>query len=106
MRRVVIAITCLVWGAVIMSPGAQGQGGKVVIYSALDAPVTSEILKAFDRASGLQPEPLTLAAAGTLATRIGGEKVGPQADVFMGGSIDFHAPLAKEGLLDAYKAPR
>src|SRR5712692_5086012 len=106
MRRVLVVITCLVLGAVIMSPRVQGQGGKVVIYSALDAPVTNEILKAFERTSGLQTEALTLAAAGTLATRIRAEKVRPQADVFLGGSIDFHAPLAKEGLLDAYKSPR
>lgn len=106
MRRVLVVITCLVLGAVIMSPRVQGQGGKVVIYSALDAAVTNEILKAFERSSGLQTEALTLAAAGTLATRIRAEKVRPQADVFLGGSIDFHAPLAKEGLLDAYKSPR
>jgi iron(III) transport system substrate-binding protein len=106
MRRVSIAVICLLLGTLVGSSGVRAQGGKVVVYSALDAPVTNEVLKAFERASGLQTEALTLAAAGTLATRIRAEKARPQADVFMGGSIDFHAPLAKEGLLDAYKSPK
>src|SRR5207247_4975222 len=82
------------------------QGGKVCVYSALDTPVTNAVLQAFEQTSGLRTEALTLAAAGTLATRIRVEKARPQADIFLGGSIDFHAPLANDGLLDAYISPR
>jgi len=88
-----------------LSVGVSAQAGKVVIYSALDSTVTSEVLKAFERRTGLRTEALTLAAAGTLATRITAERARPQADIFLGGSNDFHAPLAKAGLLEAYRSP-
>lgn len=106
MRRVTVAVACVLLATLVVGTGVSAQGGKVVIYSALDATVTNEVLKAFERASGLRTEALTLAAAGTLATRIRVEKVRPQADIFMGGSADFHAPLAREGLLEAYQSPR
>ncbi len=106
MRRVTVAVTCMLLATLVVGTGVSAQGGTVVIYSALDASVTSEVLKAFEQLSGLKTEALTLAAAGTLATRIRAEKVRPQADIFMGGSADFHAPLAREGLLEAYKSSR
>lgn len=106
MRRIAVVASWLIVATLVVGPGVNAQAGKVVIYSALDSTVTSEVLKAFERASGLKTEALTLAAAGTLATRIRAEKARPQADIFMGGSADFHAPLAKEGLLDAYLSPR
>jgi len=106
MRRLSALLILILAATLGVGGGASAQGGTVVIYSALDATVTSEVLKAFERASGLKTEALTLAAAGTLATRIRAEKVRPQADIFLGGSADFHAPLAREGLLDAYASPR
>ncbi len=106
MRRIATLLMLILAATLGVGPGAGAQGGKVVVYSALDATVTSEVLKAFERASGLRTEALTLAAAGTLATRIRAEKARPQADIFMGGSADFHAPLAREGLLQAYQSPR
>lgn len=106
MRRIATLLVLILAATLGVGPGADAQGGKVVVYSALDATVTSEVLKAFERSSGLRTEALTLAAAGTLATRIRAEKARPQADIFMGGSADFHAPLAREGLLAAYQSPR
>ncbi len=109
MRRISVLASWLVISLLVIGPGLTGvyaQAGTVTIYSALDAPVTSEVLKAFERASGLKTEALTLAAAGTLATRIRAEKARPQADIFLGGSVDFHVPLAREGLLIPYLSPR
>lgn len=106
MRKIATLASCLLLLTLAMGPGASAQAGKVVVYSALDAPVTTEVLKAFERASGLRTEALTLAAAGTLSTRITAEKARPQADIFLGGSADFHAPLAKAGLIAAYLSPR
>src|SRR5256885_16743123 len=48
---------------------------------------------------------LPLAAAGDLKTRITAEKNNPQADIFVGGSSEFHDPLGKQGLLEAYQSP-
>ena len=106
MRRISAVIACTVLATLVVGGGAGAQGGKVVVYSALDTPVTNAVLQAFEQTSGLRTEALTLAAAGTLATRIRVEKARPQADIFLGGSIDFHAPLANDGLLDAYISPR
>jgi iron(III) transport system substrate-binding protein len=108
MRSVVVFMLCLaIAGAVVAPiPDAGAQPGTVVVYSALDSTVTTEVLKAFEAASGLKTQALTLAAAGTLATRIIAERDRPQADIFLGGSIDFHAPLAKQGLLAPYLSPR
>src|SRR5256885_1784848 len=106
MRWISAVIACTVLATLVVGGGAGAQGGKVVVYSALDTPVTNAVLQAFEQTSGLRTEALTLAAAGTLATRIRVEKARPQADIFLGGSIDFHAPLANDGLLDAYISPR
>lgn len=108
MRRAVALLLCLVVVGVTVetAPEANAQAGTVVVYSALDSTVTTQVLKAFEAASGLKTQALTLAAAGTLATRIIAEKARPQADIFLGGSIDFHAPLAKQGLLLPYLSPR
>ncbi len=105
MRKIAAVVCCVIVAVTLLSGAVGAQANKVVIYSALDATVTSEVLKAFERVTGLRTEALTLAAAGTLATRIRAEKANPQADIFLGGSADFHAPLAKEGLLDAYRSP-
>src|SRR6185295_17786804 len=48
---------------------------------------------------------LPLAAAGELQTRIKTEAASPKADIFIGGSSEFHDPLGKAGLLEAYIAP-
>src|SRR3989442_1803497 len=106
MRWISAVVVCALLLTLVAGGGASAQGGTVVVYSALDAPVTSEVLKAFERASGLKTEALPLGGAGTLATRIRAWELLPQGDIFMGGLEDFHAPLAREGLLDAYASPR
>ncbi len=104
MRRVWVVLLVLTLLAGI-GPAVTAQARKIVIYSALDSEVTTRVVAAFTRKTGIPTEVLTLAAAGTLATRITAERARPQADIFMGGSIDFHAPLARDGLLLAYKSP-
>jgi iron(III) transport system substrate-binding protein len=105
MRRGTIVIGWLLITVLALAAGVGAQAGRVVVYSALDSTVTSEVLRAFERRTGLRTEALTLAAAGTLATRITAERARPQADIFLGGSNDFHAPLARQGLLEAYRSP-
>jgi len=104
MRRRLLTLALL--GALVLAlvSGLQtgAQPRKIVIYSAIEEKVTTEIVKAFRARTGIESEVLSLAAAGTLATRIRAEKAKPRADVFMGGSADIHAPLAKEGLLLKY----
>ncbi len=105
MRRALVGLVVAVLLLTALGSGVTAQQRKVVIYSALDSEVTTRVVAAFTQRTGIATEVLTLAAAGTLATRITAERARPQADIFMGGSIDFHAPLARDGLLLAYRSP-
>ena len=79
--------------------------GTISVYSALNESTNNELFKAFTSATGLNVQVLPLAAAGDLQTRITAEKNNPQSDIFVGGSSEFHDPLGKQGLLEAYKSP-
>src|SRR5438105_1605325 len=82
-------------------------GGKLSVYSALNESTNNAFIDAFKKAyPGVQQvDVLPLAAAGELQTRITTEKASPKADIFIGGSAEFHDPLGKQGLLEAYKSP-
>src|SRR5438477_9999246 len=79
--------------------------GTISIYSALNESTNNELFKAFTTATGVQVDVLPLAAAGDLQTRITAEKANPKADIFIGGSSEFHDPLGKQGLLVPYISP-
>jgi len=80
--------------------------GTISVYSALNESTNNEFFGAFRKAyPGVTVNVLPLAAAGELQTRIRTEKASPKADIFIGGSSEFHDPLGKEGLLEAYIAP-
>ena len=80
--------------------------GKLSVYSALNETTNNEFVKTFKAAyPGVEVDLLPMAAAGELQTRIRTEKNSPKADVFIGGSSEFHDPLGKDGLLEAYKSP-
>jgi len=107
MRRLWIAVVVLALLAVIL-PGvgpASAQQNRIIVYSALPDLETSLVHREFTRRTGIQVEALSVAAAGTLQARIRAEKDRPRADIFVGGSRDFHIPLAREGLLLAYRSP-
>ncbi|MDR7608025.1 MAG: extracellular solute-binding protein, partial [Armatimonadota bacterium] len=95
----------LLLGLVMSAAPAGAQARRIVVYSALPDLETSLINREFTRRTGIAVEALSVAAAGTLAARIRAERERPRADVFVGGSADFHAPLAREGLLLAYRSP-
>lgn len=80
--------------------------GTISVYSALNESTNNQFFGAFKTAfPGVTVNVLPLAAAGELQTRIRTEKNSPKADIFIGGSSEFHDPLGKEGLLEAYQAP-
>ncbi len=80
--------------------------GTISVYSALNESTNNEFFGAFKKAyPGVTVNVLPLAAAGELQTRIRTEKNSPKADIFIGGSSEFHDPLGKEGLLEAYQSP-
>ena len=78
---------------------------KIVIYAAEDEKTTAALTKLFTEETKIATEVIRVPAAGTLAARIRAEKAAPKADVFIGGSIEFHQPLAAEGLVLPYRSP-
>src|SRR6266536_5947533 len=102
-----LATASLVASACASLPGASTKaGGKLSVYSALNESTNTAFVEAFKKAnSGVEVEILPLAAAGELQTRITAEKASPKADIFIGGSSEFHDPLGKQGLLEAYISP-
>jgi iron(III) transport system substrate-binding protein len=80
--------------------------GTISVYSALNESTNNEFFGAFKKAfPNVTVNVLPLAAAGELQTRIKTEAASPKADIFIGGSSEFHDPLGKAGLLEAYIAP-
>src|SRR3989442_3978757 len=92
------------------APSASAAGtakatGRISIYSALNESTNNQLFAAFTKATGVDVSGLRLAAAGDLQTKITAEKNNPQADILVGGSSEFHDPLGKQGLLEAYQSP-
>ncbi len=79
--------------------------GKIVIYAAEDEKTTNALTRMFTEETKITTEVIRIPAAGTLAARIRAEKAAPKADVFIGGSVEFHEPLASEGLVLPYRSP-
>src|SRR5207247_5636823 len=79
--------------------------GRISIYSALNESTNNQLFAAFTKATGVEVAALPLAAAGDLQTKITAEKNNPQADIFVGGSSEFHDPLRQQGVLEAYPSP-
>lgn len=93
-------------GGATSAPATAKVGGKLSIYSALNESTNNAFVDAFKKAvPGVDVDVLPLAAAGELQTRITTEKASPKGDIFIGGSSEFHDPLGKQGLLEAYKSP-
>jgi len=98
--------------AIFGMAGALGSGttpakaeGKIVIYAAEDEKTLDALTKLFTDKTGIATEVIRIPAAGTLVARIRAEKDAPKADVFIGGSIEFHQPLAADGLVVPYDSP-
>ena len=103
-RGIVVIATLLA----LLLPGlgsVSAQPQRIIVYSALPDLETSLVHREFTKKTGIQVEALSVAAAGTLQARIRAEKDRPRADIFVGGSRDFHIPLAREGLLLLYRSP-
>jgi iron(III) transport system substrate-binding protein len=88
------------------TPAPAKPKGHLSVYSALNESTNNAFVQAFNKSyPDVTVDLLPLAAAGELQTRITTEKASPKADVFIGGSSEFHDPLGKQGLLEAYSSP-
>jgi len=91
-------------GVLILGSLVLGVSQQVLVYAALDEPTLQAIAEAFTAKTGIRVVWLT-GGAGELAARIRAEAARPQADVFIGGSIDIHGDLALAGLLESIDPP-
>lgn len=81
---------------------------SVVLYTSVDEPVATPILKEFEKSTGIRVHVRTDSEATKsvgLAERLIAEKGNPQADVFWGNEIFLTMRLADEGVLTAYDSP-
>ncbi len=81
---------------------------SVVIYTSVDEPVATPILKEFEKRTGIRVDIRTDTEATKsvgLVERLIAEKANPQADVFWGNEIFLTMRLADEGVLQSYDSP-
>ena len=98
-----VATTAAATAAGTAAPTVAKPTGTITVYSALNETTNNQFSAAFKAAyAGSNIDLLPLAAAGDLQTRITAEKASPKADIFIGGSSEFHDPLGKAGLLEKY----
>ena len=82
------------------------RAADLVVYAALDYKTPREIIKVFEKETGLKVElALQIEQAGTVASRVKTEVKNPRTDVFIGGNSNIHASLAAEGFLQKYRSP-
>jgi iron(III) transport system substrate-binding protein len=81
---------------------------EVVLYTSVDEPIASPIIRDFEKQSGIRVRLVTDSEASKsvgLAEKVRAERADPQADVFWSNE-PFHAiNLAEEGVLTAYESP-
>src|ERR671938_47531 len=105
-RRWVIGRIGALGAAATLASGRRSSAEeKIVVYAAEDEQTIDALTKLFTAETNIGTEVIRVPAAGTLATRIRAEKAAPKADVFIGGSVEFHEPLAAEGLILPYRSP-
>src|SRR3989441_12237412 len=96
-----VLVICLLLG---VGPGTAAPTNTIIVYSGMDEYTMNVLTKAFEPMTGMKVEALILAAAGTIAARGRSEASYLRADVFVGGSVEIHEPLARDGLLRPYHA--
>lgn len=87
------------------SLAVQGSVEPIVVYSSLNEDAMTRIEKTFEKSTGIEMDYLLFNSAGEASARVQAEGKSPQADVLIGGSIEFYEPLANEGLLAQYASP-
>lgn len=78
---------------------------QVTVYTALQESDMGPLAAAFEKATGVKMNYVVVGGAGQVETRIIAEAGNPQADIFLGGSSEFHADLGSKGMLVKYLSP-
>jgi iron(III) transport system substrate-binding protein len=98
---VLIGMLLCVAGSLLLAGAATA--GEVVAYVSMTEKDIAPMQEAFKKATGLDVKVLVI-PIGNATTRIKAEAGRPQADIQMGGSIDYYQELAKNDLLLPYES--
>ena len=93
------AIVCFAFAPVWAAPA------EITVYTALQDQDMTVLAPAFEKATGIKLNYVVVGGAGQVQTRVLAEAANPQADIFLGGSSEFHAALGAKGLLQKYLSP-
>ena len=99
----VLGLLVLLIGLTVIPPTFAAQ--EVVVYTALQEAEMVPLAAAFEKATGIKMAYVVVGGAGQVQARIMAEAGNPQADIFLGGSAEMHAPLGAKGLLVKYSSP-
>jgi len=93
----IVALTVVAVAGLAPCPGWAGaaKSGEVVAYVSMTERDIAPMQEAFKKATGLDVKVVVI-PIGQAATRIKVEAGRPQADIQMGGSIDYYQELAKQ----------
>lgn len=78
--------------------------GNLSVYSALNESTNAKFFAAFGAVYPGVTVNLLSGSAGAIQTQLRAEAAQPVADVFIGGSSEFHDPLGAEGILEPYRS--
>lgn len=104
MRKVTYSVCLVLLLVMIVAGTVAAKSNEIVIYAALTDKDILPLQEACKAATGLDLKAVVI-SIGQAATRIKAEDGYPQADVLIGGSIEFHEILAASDLLVPYMSP-
>jgi len=107
MKKVILLLLLAITAMTLYAGGRkEKESSNVVIYAALDEKTANDLCTAFEKKTGIKADlALQIEQAGSISGRIKTEAGSARADVFIGGNSNYHADLAANNLLEAYKSP-
>lgn len=99
-----MALSLTACGQTSDDPQGAQEGGKLIVYSALNEDNTIALAEQFKKDTGIEIEYISL-GGGDAVARVQAEMNNPQADFLVGGSVDLYGSLAEAGAFLEYDSP-
>ncbi len=103
-----LRVLCVLCGSTLLFGCNKNAKPEIVLYTSVDEPVATPIIKQFEKETGLSVRVQTDAEANRsvgLAEKLRAEAGSPQADVYWNNEFTHTVLLADEGVLAAYRSP-
>jgi iron(III) transport system substrate-binding protein len=107
MKKIFLILLIAVTTVTLFAGGKkEDQSKNVIVYAALDEKTANDLCAAFEKKTGIKADlALQIEQAGSITGRIKTEADSSRADLFIGGNSNYHADLAVNNLLEAYRSP-